>query len=873
MIWDSLISMIHRYKTLSKKINLLPSFLKDSMILLLLVSITIFTYQFLITAPETVVFGDAARFNGYIAMIIKYSLIHYGQFALWDQFLSSGMSWISYPSGYHFSPIAWLTIPFFNNPALAARFMELLYISFASIAFYLLLRVFGLSRVTSFLVSIPYVANQYAFLFGVNGWFEEFMGIMLLPLTVMFVWLGITKKSYLYMLIGALVMSLNFFDNSYYVFHYNSIVILWIMIVLGLRILWKNRKENKLDFIKCAGSYISLNFVFWIGFIGISAIKLIPLLEFRTLSSRSFISLSEAEAEITRFPILWDRLRNFFITPGHTTSFTQLANDIGFFLILVCFIYFILKRSLLHGIFLSLLLIGIWGYLANNLPIDFYSLMYHFLPGFNSNKYPFRFIIIIQFAFMVCVALGIDVFMRQKKYFFGKLLGYIFGIILIFSTVSFVTTSFRSASLSNHIDLLEKVKKAGNINIIKNPDYSMPPKINGGVRNNLSAILFHIFNIYKPEGRMYSTFSPDPYMLSNADLLQGNISTVDPLYSKVLPTYKDEVIQKGDTQDTLEQTKKRFKIFSVLNTRFIMQQKEYFEYEGCNKLSLPKGKTFNEIKSVEGVCEYLEARLVPIATKEEGGIYYDKDVLPKITVLSNAILLIGDNRFTDYSGFIAKQIMFHPDFDIQTTTVLSGGSSYLDDYAYDILKQFSAVLLVEPKIKDKKRTDSIFTKYQKNGGKLVSLSSKWINYDSLHQRSGSLWTDKHKPAWNYSEKDSKEISNILSSLKSLNGNSIVIKKYTPEDLVFNTKTVLDNQVLQFSDSFYPGWKATIDGRKAPVYMADGLVKGVVIPKKGTHIIRFYYDPDSLKKGAIISGLTLILLGIFFISRLKNKIHL
>ncbi|OGH16799.1 MAG: hypothetical protein A3C30_00460 [Candidatus Levybacteria bacterium RIFCSPHIGHO2_02_FULL_40_18] len=855
-------------KKIFKKINLSSGHLKDILIGLLLVLITVFTYQFLITAPKTIIFGDAARFNGYIAIVMKYSLIHYGQFALWNQFLLSGMSLISHPSGYHFSPIAWLTIIFFNDPASAARFMELFYISFASVAFYFLLRVLKLSRTTSFLISIPYVANQYAFLFGVNGWFEEFIGVMLLPLTVMFVWLGIMKKNYLYMIIGAIIMSLHFFDNTYYVFHYNSIVLLWIMLMLGLRFLWENRKERNLNFLKHFFSYLSLNVVFWVGFIGISAVKLIPLLEFRSLSSRSLLSLSESEVDIQPFSVLWDRLRNFFITPGHTTSFTQWANDIGIFLVLICFIYFLLKRSLLHGIFLGLLIIGIWGYLANQVPIDFYSLIYNFLPGFNSNKYPFRFMIIIQFAFMVCVALGLDLLIRQKRHFIIRFFGYIFGMILIFSTVTFIQTSFKSASLTNSINLLEKVKNEP-INIIKTQDYNNPPYTSIKT-TNLLAILLHVFNVYKPEGRLYSNFTSDFYNLSNADLLEGNIYSLSPFYAKVVPTYEDSVIQKGSTQDSLEVTKKRFKIFSVLNTRFVMQQREYFEYEGCNRLDLPKINLENTIedevkKPEDGVCDYLETRLAPMATTGEGGIFYDRNVLPKITVISNPILLISDNRFNDFSGFIAKQLMFHPDFDEKKITILSLKKD-LEDYTIEELKNFPILILVGPRIRNKDTFETIKGDYQ-NTGKIIELKSKWIEYESLHARSGSIWTNK--PAWSYSDRNGETLSEVFKKLSSQNASpgTVSIQKFTPEDLIFEMESQKDNAVLQFSDSYYPGWKAELGGKPVTVYMADGLVKGVIIPQKGKHVIRMYYSPDSFKIGAGISATTI---GLITITGLYSK---
>lgn len=850
-------------------------FLQDFILIIFLVLVTDFAFQFLIFAPKIVVFGDAARFNGYFAMIIKYSLVHYGQFGLWDQFISSGISWISHPSGLLFSPISWLAIFFFDDPMSAARFMELIYISLASVAFYTLLRVLNISRLTSAIVSIPYIANQYSFLLGVNGWFEEFMGIMLIPATILFVWLGITKRSYFYMLIGSLVMSLHFFDNSYYVFHYNSIAILWIMIIFGLKILWENKKDKMSTLAGKVLSYIILNVVFWVGVICVSAVKLIPLLEFRALSSRNFISLAEAEKEITSFQTLWHRLLNFFITPGHTTAFSQWANTLGLILLLISFIYFLKKRSLLYGTFLSLLLIGIWGVLANNLPFDLYAFMYNFLPGFSSNRYPFRFFIIIQFAFVVCVALGLDILIKQKKIFFIKLLGLIFGVILAISCIEFMLNSFTSASLATNPDLQEAIRKSNNFIVKKDRTYKSPPILSGTIPNDMLAALSKIMSEYKPEGRMHSTFysNSSPFVTSNMQLLLGEIPSVQHSYAEVMPSYEYGVIFPESTTDSLELTEKRFKMYSILNTRFQFQQKENFEYKGCPKLSLSQTNEASDGKIEKlsnQICNYLEARLTPILTTKVGGIYYDGNVLNKIAIIPQGVLLVTDNRFNDYSGFIAKKLMLHPDFDEHKISILSGGSAYLDDYPIDALKQFNILILVNPKVKNIDKVDSLKKEYETSGGKIINLDSHWINYEGLHQRSSSLWTEK--PAWNYSDKDSNLLSSVFTSLNNKSEKSTVkIKKFTPEDVVLYIKTKTNNEVVQYSDSFYPGWKATIDGIRNPVYMADGLVKAVVIKNQGTHTVRFYYSPDSFKKGAAITLITLITLLLIGLYRGRRKI--
>jgi len=75
--------------------------------------------------------------------------------------------------------------------------------------------------------------------------------------------------------------------------------------------------------------------------------------------------------------------------------------------------------------------------------------------------------------------------------------------------------------------------------------------------------------------------------------------------------------------------------------------------------------------------------------------------------------------------------------------------------------------------------------------------------------------------------------------------------------------------LLVSDSFYPGWKAKIDNKLVEIFAANGNSRLIYIPE-GKHNIIFYYLPNSLKAGALISGFSylFLLLLLIFNKRLK-----
>jgi hypothetical protein len=65
--------------------------------------------------------------------------------------------------------------------------------------------------------------------------------------------------------------------------------------------------------------------------------------------------------------------------------------------------------------------------------------------------------------------------------------------------------------------------------------------------------------------------------------------------------------------------------------------------------------------------------------------------------------------------------------------------------------------------------------------------------------------------------------------------------------------------LVLSDAWDPGWRATVDGRKSPVFRANYLLRAVEVPE-GRHTVVFRYEPDSFRYGSALSLLGLFAFG-------------
>jgi len=74
---------------------------------------------------------------------------------------------------------------------------------------------------------------------------------------------------------------------------------------------------------------------------------------------------------------------------------------------------------------------------------------------------------------------------------------------------------------------------------------------------------------------------------------------------------------------------------------------------------------------------------------------------------------------------------------------------------------------------------------------------------------------------------------------------VIISDYSESEVIFSLDSS-DNQLLFFSDSYYPGWKAYLDGNEVPILRANYAFRGVVVPQ-GKHVVTMRYEPSFLPK--------------------------
>lgn len=84
---------------------------------------------------------------------------------------------------------------------------------------------------------------------------------------------------------------------------------------------------------------------------------------------------------------------------------------------------------------------------------------------------------------------------------------------------------------------------------------------------------------------------------------------------------------------------------------------------------------------------------------------------------------------------------------------------------------------------------------------------------------------------------------------------VEIVRYLPNQVIINAQLSNDG-ILVLTDTWYPGWKVYIDGKKGKIYKTNYLFRGIFL-SSGKHQVRFVYDSFIFKVGAWISIITLL----------------
>ncbi|MDP2936499.1 MAG: YfhO family protein, partial [Dehalococcoidia bacterium] len=85
----------------------------------------------------------------------------------------------------------------------------------------------------------------------------------------------------------------------------------------------------------------------------------------------------------------------------------------------------------------------------------------------------------------------------------------------------------------------------------------------------------------------------------------------------------------------------------------------------------------------------------------------------------------------------------------------------------------------------------------------------------------------------------------------------IIQEYLPEYVRIRAETA-ETAYLVLTDSYYPGWRAYLDGLETPIIRAQHIFRAVYLPP-GVHQVEFRFEPASFQVGLALSLASLGLL--------------
>jgi hypothetical protein len=119
-----------------------------------------------------------------------------------------------------------------------------------------------------------------------------------------------------------------------------------------------------------------------------------------------------------------------------------------------------------------------------------------------------------------------------------------------------------------------------------------------------------------------------------------------------------------------------------------------------------------------------------------------------------------------------------------------------------------------------------------------------------------IWSERGRPVLDLRQTaliettDKESLKGYLSATAVSPSESVAIVKHEPQRVELLASLDRPGLVV-LADAYYPGWRLMIDGKPAPIFRSNGMMRGAAV-SAGKHTLVYTYDPDSFRIGAIVS---------------------
>ena len=136
----------------------------------------------------------------------------------------------------------------------------------------------------------------------------------------------------------------------------------------------------------------------------------------------------------------------------------------------------------------------------------------------------------------------------------------------------------------------------------------------------------------------------------------------------------------------------------------------------------------------------------------------------------------------------------------------------------------------------------------------VRFVENLINADNTNFVINQIWNGEINPR-------STAFVEGFSGVTDFENGEIVSTDFSKTNKVIISVKTGERSFLVLSDSWYPGWRAYVDGTETKIYKTNATSRGIIIEKPGEHLVEFKFIPLSFYIGLTISLITLVLIGI------------
>ncbi len=762
--------------------------------------------------------------------ILWTDIIRAGEFPLWNPYFYGGHPLLASLQPGVLYPLNWplIFLPF----DVAFNWIIALHFALAGIFGFLLLRELRASVIGALIGALTFMLSGY--LLSAHNVMSTLFSVVWSPLVVFFFLRAIRGSSWGAHagapLLTGVALTMMFLGGGIETIFATIGLLFFLALVPGILLIDDNRTLPRT--INRIGR-IGLFFICLIVFALLSAAQLLPFLEFVFQSTRSQ-GLTFFEASTWSFAFK-DFIQLFIPDPfGYGVSDakywanqswlkTVYTGSIPFMFAL----FFVREYRSKAAPFMITALFSVILAMGNNTPLYYY--LYSYVPVFNKIRYPVKFLFITFLFVSVAAGLGFDAFVKgiddRKKAVSSMCL-----ILLVLSVIA----AFSLGAL----DYFESwawvlLLEAG----VEYPAYN---HIHINIFNTKRALVFFILAAIA----LYAAFRSMRFrrIFPYAVVL---LLTVDLFFAHegyYFTSVASEYHKKSRVMEFLETDKSLYRVFvtpKTLNEGMVIKNGGEFDKEFLDNLNIDKER----LRGYNLEHRVFNADGFDVIRRGDWDALYGTLVQRTAPDSTNMLAMLNvkyvvSMPMIESNEFRLKKIIGLKEGVRQSKELEQMGTIKV----YENLNYLPRFFVVDS-----------YSVVSDNEQCLKRVSAK--TFLPLKE---ALLFEEPWPVHKREERRSSVIGAASVNVVAYANNSVELDVNMPE-----------RGVLVASESWYPGWKAYVDGAEKKLLKADCGLRGVAVDK-GKHVVRFAYRPASFIVGALVSVLTVVFLLVMLIKSKRGR---